>query len=395
MAKSDDDSDIHRSDEEDADKSDTSVSELDQDESPFKPSVKRRKPNNLADSPEEARIIDVKKWTLLPSTVAETHTDRSFLAPRRPGMPPLYRSELTSKLFSQYDSTNQYIQAGTTGYDLGEGGGLANASAVTSVVPQATPTRRNAPPRRKKKKIGGPGRRKLARDLVSEQTTAAGTTTPSTPTEDMAVTSAAIPAVTTEATDMDEEALSGSENEGSEEGEIDESPHSPGSRHALADAITSATAAEAAEQPPTVTLPSTSTPVSSTIAHLPEPRSPAPPASNPFGDTDEPLPAPTSEVHEVAHIGTIDGADAEDEKDTVENTDVPNMAVLTESVEAEPQPETEADVAVGPDESTTANTVIADANNTPLAPASVSVTTTTTGEHENLLDKLEKDLDGS
>lgn len=417
MTKSDDDSDMHRSDEEDADKSDASGSDPDQDESPFKPSLKRRKQNHLVDSPEEVRTIDVKKWTLLPATIADTHPERSFLAPRRPGMPPLYRSELTSKLFSQYDTTNHHIHAGVAGYDLGEGGGLANASAVTSVAPQATPSRRNAPPRRKKKKLGGPGRRKTARDPVSEQTTATGTTIPSTPAEDNPLASAAIPTVTTENTEIDEEAMSGSENEGSEEGEIDETPHSPGQNPHPADPVTSTT------EPSGVPPPSHPVPISSTITDLPEPPSPAPPASNPFDDTDEAVPAATAETLEVANIDTTEDMSAPDRADGVEEIDTASTPVVTEHAPAESAAEAEAEVemevevkaAAAEAEAkaeketevqaehfatadagtpTAATAPTATTTTPPPAPTTTTTTSTSTITSDgDLLDKLEKDLD--
>lgn len=76
-------------------------------------------------------------------------------------MPPLYAPEYAQKMFGRYHSSATLT--GTSGYDLGEGGGLNNASGVLAAGPTNDGTvtpRKNIPPRRKKKKLGGPGRKK-------------------------------------------------------------------------------------------------------------------------------------------------------------------------------------------------------------------------------------------
>ena len=160
--KSADDSDA-------ADSSNESNKSADEDEedadegAPFKTSsTKRRKLANRLNGPDETRLIEVKRWVQLPSTIADRTPDRNFLAPRRPGMPPLYNPEYAQKVFGQYHSSS--LIGGTPGYDLGEGGGLSSATAAIGGGPDAnagtsTPSRKNIPPRRKKKKLGGPGRK--------------------------------------------------------------------------------------------------------------------------------------------------------------------------------------------------------------------------------------------
>lgn len=130
---------------------------------PFKTtSAKRRKVSSRHDGPDESRTIEVTKWVPLAPSQADKAHDRNFLAPRRPGMPALYNPEYAQSIFGRYHSSNSFT--GTSSYDLGEGGGLNNASGVLGAGPandngSATP-RKNVPPRRKKKKIGGPGRKK-------------------------------------------------------------------------------------------------------------------------------------------------------------------------------------------------------------------------------------------
>lgn len=139
--------------------------EFDGDETtPFKPSSsnKRRKVASRHNGgQDDTRTFEIRKWMPIPPT--QTTVDRTFLAPRRPGMPALYNNpEYAQKIFGQYHSSASLT--GTSGYDLGEGGGLSNASGVLSAGTNndtgvATP-RKNIPPRRKKKKLGGPGRKK-------------------------------------------------------------------------------------------------------------------------------------------------------------------------------------------------------------------------------------------
>ncbi|KAK5222072.1 hypothetical protein LTR72_006329 [Exophiala xenobiotica] len=127
----------------------------------------------------EGRFFEIKKWVPIPQAVAEKMPEPKYLADRRPGMQSLYGGA--------YKATNGYgtlgpmpaAGAGSTGYDLGDGAGLGNASGLTSAAP-ATPVRRNMPPIRKsKKRKGGPGRRKAVPvDLAAEGSTVAETETP-------------------------------------------------------------------------------------------------------------------------------------------------------------------------------------------------------------------------
>jgi hypothetical protein len=136
---------------------------------------KRRKTG----SSTEGRFFEIKKWVPIPQAIAEKMPEPKYLADRRPGMQSLYGGA--------YKATNGYgtlgpmpaAGAGSTGYDLGDGAGLGNASGLTSAAP-ATPVRRNMPPIRKsKKRKGGPGRRKAVPvDLAAEGSTVAETETP-------------------------------------------------------------------------------------------------------------------------------------------------------------------------------------------------------------------------
>ncbi|KAJ9653243.1 hypothetical protein H2198_007546 [Neophaeococcomyces mojaviensis] len=214
------------------------------DTTPFKPSTssKRRKLASRLNGPDETRLIEIKRWVQLPSQIAEKTPERSFLAQRRPGMPPLYQPEYAQKVFGRYHSSSTFT--GATGYDLGEGGGLNNASGVlaagtadgSTATGTATPTRKNIPPRRKKKKLGGPGRRpKNATVNAMPQTDGTGEVNTAESTAKAAGSEGAMESVQTtgdqtaisdvqnEETNQDENAESGSEAEGSEEGEIDES----------------------------------------------------------------------------------------------------------------------------------------------------------------------------
>lgn len=167
LANGDADSPKSVEDSDAADSSNESNKSADEDEedadegAPFKTSsTKRRKLANRLNGPDETRLIEVKKWVQLPSTVADRTPDRSFLAARRPGMPPLYNPEYAYKVFGQYSSSSAI--GGTAGYDLGEGGGLSSATAAIGGGADAganAPARKNIPPRRKKKKLGGPGRK--------------------------------------------------------------------------------------------------------------------------------------------------------------------------------------------------------------------------------------------
>jgi hypothetical protein len=213
------------------------------DEAPFKTSMstKRRKLASRLNEPDDLRTIEIRKWVQLPSNVAEKVPERSFLASRRPGMPPLYTPDYAQKLFGQYHSSATL--SGATGYDLGEGGGLNNASGVlaagsVNAAGVATPPRKNIPPRRKKKKLGGPGRRKAnpnpdpASQASANPTASVRTGVGVDGTGDAAATAG----VEGQALTIDESQInadneagadgedneSGSEAEGSEEGEIDE-----------------------------------------------------------------------------------------------------------------------------------------------------------------------------
>ncbi|EXJ71648.1 uncharacterized protein A1O5_05456 [Cladophialophora psammophila CBS 110553] len=137
------------------------------------PDPKRRKATHGSNE----RVFEIKKWVQIPAAVAEKMPEPKYLADRRPGMESLYKGA--------YKATNGFGTLGdmtagdmvvavmtgrTTGYDLGDGGGLGNAAGILApgsgpgtltAQPDgtATPVRKNMPPRRKKKKIGGPGRK--------------------------------------------------------------------------------------------------------------------------------------------------------------------------------------------------------------------------------------------
>lgn len=161
---------------------------------------KRRKTN----AGLQERIIEIKKWTQVPVSVAEKMPEPKYLADRRPGMPSLYGGAYKATNGFGVLGPNPGLGGGAQGYDLGDGSGLGNAAGVMgNAQAEATPVRKNMPPRRKKKKLGGPGRRK-ANPVPTEDATAA--TTPAD-------------AVMTETPAADNEQ---SEGEGSEEGEIDE-----------------------------------------------------------------------------------------------------------------------------------------------------------------------------
>jgi len=250
LANGDADSQKSADDSDAADSSNESNKSADEDEedadegAPFKTSsTKRRKLANRLNGPDETRLIEVKKWVQLPSTIADRTPDRSFLAARRPGMPPLYNPEYAHKVFGQYSSSSTI--AGTAGYDLGEGGGLSSATAAIGGGADATagantPQRKNIPPRRKKKKLGGPGRKPKSWYLqqAAQVDGAADVKAPApapAPGAGQAVDGGSMEGVqasgeaSAEATIKPEaegedniENESGSEAEGSEEGEIDE-----------------------------------------------------------------------------------------------------------------------------------------------------------------------------
>ncbi|KIW52458.1 hypothetical protein, variant [Exophiala xenobiotica] len=167
----------------------------------------------------EGRFFEIKKWVPIPQAIAEKMSEPKYLADRRPGMQSLYGGA--------YKATNGYgtlgpmpaAGAGSTGYDLGDGAGLGNASGLTSAAP-ATPVRRNMPPIRKsKKRKGGPGRRKAVPvDLAPEGSTVAETETPPVGPE--------------------------SDGEGSEEGEVVEQGEAEAEAEASAPASVPPTATE-------------------------------------------------------------------------------------------------------------------------------------------------------
>lgn len=225
--------------------------EFDGDETtPFKPSSKRRKVASRHQGSDDTRIIEVTRWIPLPPSQADKAQDKIYLAPRRPGMPALYSPENSQRLFGRYHSSASLT--GTSGYDLGEGGGLSNASGVlasgsTNDPGTATP-RKNIPPRRKKKKLGGPGRKKAnpnpdAADHASNQQNAGiggagqgvgadameGVTGSDGQTMNASGITTRNPGYdggnddSMAQDDGDNDNDSGSEAEGSEEGEIDES----------------------------------------------------------------------------------------------------------------------------------------------------------------------------
>lgn len=160
-SKSDDESGAEDSSNEYAKSADED--EFDGDETaPFKTSSKRRKVTSRHQGPDDTRTFEVMRWVPLAPSQADKVPERNYLAQRRPGMPALYAPDYAHAMFGQYHSSATVT--GTSGYDIGEGGGLNNASGVlaagtTNDAGTATP-RKNIPPRRKKKKLGGPGRKK-------------------------------------------------------------------------------------------------------------------------------------------------------------------------------------------------------------------------------------------
>lgn len=184
--------------------------------------VKRRKKY----IPEE-RTFEAKRWMQVPSAVADRTEERKFLADRRPGMPSLYGGAYQNQVFGSMGlNTNGYgFSAANAGYDLGEGGGLANAGSLApSNEGAATPVRRNMPPKRKKKK-GGPGRKK-ANPNPDPQNEANNGTGPSAEGQTLDGSADGKPVEDTTMGEGDNDGSdSGSEAEGSEEGEIDEGGH--------------------------------------------------------------------------------------------------------------------------------------------------------------------------
>lgn len=290
---------------------------------PFQPSIstsKRRKLNSRLGGGDEARIMEVKRWTQLPANEAEKALDRTFLAPRRPGMLPLYNPEYAQKIFGRYHSSS--VISGTASYDLGEGGGLNNASGVLAAGTDNTQTgastpRKNIPPRRKKKKLGGPGRKKanpnpvpsIQAPITDDGTMVANTTGAGDTAAAAGLGSA--PNDTTnvgsqEADDNDE-----SEAEGSEEGEIDETGGA--SKDEGAPVVDETSGIPKVDIPITVSMTSPDE-----TAHL------AGPPTLPPGLT-EPLPGPPPQTNpltgamEVTIPGLGDILNPEEEQTTTEN----------------------------------------------------------------------------
>ncbi|KIX92212.1 uncharacterized protein Z520_12093 [Fonsecaea multimorphosa CBS 102226] len=213
------------------------------------PDAKRRK----ATSGSNERVFEVKRWERVPVAVAEKMPEPKYLADRRPGMESLYKGayKATNGFGTIGDAVAAAMSGGATGFDLGDGAGLGNASAILAPGsgsgvhnPQAdgtsTPVRKNMPPRRKKKKLGGPGRKPknpnpepaaaAAISAAATEDTAAASTvgdvtmrnTPETAVEG-ADNANGTPAIQGDALMQDadgEGSGSESEGEGSEEGEI-------------------------------------------------------------------------------------------------------------------------------------------------------------------------------
>ncbi|KAK5937763.1 hypothetical protein PMZ80_009892 [Knufia obscura] len=372
-ADSSNDNDSNKSadeDEEDADEG-----------APFKTSsTKRRKLANRLNGPDETRLIEVKKWVQLPSTIADRTPDRNFLATRRPGMPPLYNPEYAQRMFGQYHSSSSL--GGTAGYDLGEGGGLSSATGAiggsAADAGASTPQRKNIPPRRKKKKLGGPGRKPKnwhanqaaaaaaaaaqadgASD-VKTQGTGDGAAADGGAMEGVQVTgdAGAEAAVKTEGeaegeAEGDDNNESGSEAEGSEEGEIDETggaektqeqntpdpaaKQDPAStRNAMQGADTARPALDAQSDAPTTsttTTPAVAAPEvtitdtemkESEAEPIPEPeqhRAPISAIMNTTSNTPRAAAPTTSVEHTIPGLGAEKPADAEEQQIIQENAE--------------------------------------------------------------------------
>lgn len=183
---------------------------------------------------ERERAFIMRKWAQVPPAVADKRPEPKYLADRRPGMRSLYGFQATA-----LNPALNIAAAGptTTGFDLGDGSGLGNATGVLAAGADkppmaATPVKR-MPPKRKKK--GGPGRKK-ANLGPGSQTAMAGTEGGSaegakadgefSPATDGSTVKAEGDMAMEDVHDEDDhqgDEGSGSEEEGSEEGEIDES----------------------------------------------------------------------------------------------------------------------------------------------------------------------------
>ena len=355
--RSNDDSVDEASDQSDKSADEDEDDDADADAAPFKLSNMSSKRRKLASrlNPDEPRTIEIRKWVQLPANIAERTPERSFLAPRRPGMPALYQPDYATKLFGQFHSSSTI--GGATGYDLGEGGGLANAGAVVGAGPEmgtATPPRKNIPPRRKKKKLGGPGRKKAVRleEQPSAQVAGGGTAVMTTSAEGVPVDSGAMEGVKTEAGDAagtvkedgegaegddnDNDNDSGSEAEGSEEGEIDEGGNADiGQELAMPEAPAIEEAYATTKIAPEVTITDTDmieahASESATIATeqvTPVPEVQGPPAPLP-------VPATTSSI-EVSIPGLGDVTDPEEKAIIEENAQAISSAEQPATEEAE------------------------------------------------------------
>ncbi|KAK5090901.1 hypothetical protein LTR05_001078 [Lithohypha guttulata] len=297
-------SDVGSADEsEDSEKSAEEEEDEDPDEiTPFRPSMsssKRRKLSGRANGqPDEARTIEVKRWMQLPHNVAEKTPERSFLAARRSGLPPLYNPEYAQKMFGQYLSSATIN--GAVGYDLGEGGGLNNASGVLAAGadnPQAatgTPARKNVPPRRKKKKLGGPGRRKAnpvpePAPQVDASVQPAGTEISQAAVGQTGQAEGIVPEQDISKIEVEEgEDNDESEAEGSEEGEIDESGGAANNSLTPATTKTEALAKDLTPAPPVT--------ITDTEMKEPDLTAPALTQSEPKTDQSVSIPHPPTEA---------------------------------------------------------------------------------------------------
>ena len=184
-------------------------------------------PDAKADTEEKERVFSMRKWAQVPPAVADRRPEPKYLADRRPGMRSLYGLQAAALNPALNVASTDMT---TAGLDLGDGSGLGNATGVLAagaeMAPMAVTPQKRMPPKRKKK--GGPGRKKANLGPGTQAPDGStGITADGAHGEGDASQGLDGDAVKTEGdTNMDDahDDGSGSEEEGSEEGEIEE-PH--------------------------------------------------------------------------------------------------------------------------------------------------------------------------
>jgi hypothetical protein len=228
---------------------------------------------------KQERAFALKKWAQVPPAVADRRPEPKYLADRRPGMRSLYGFQAAVL----NPALNANATGAAAGLDLGDGSGLGNAVGVLAVgadkPPMAVTPVKRMPPKRKKK--GGPGRKKAnlgpgplnpnstvgVDGAAGEGNKASGEVGQSSDTVkgngDTQMEDAH------DAEDDKGDEGSGSEEEGSEEGEIDEHlPHDTEMKleEVVAQPTTEPTQLEAPPSPVVVTEP----PITEVQAPTPE-----------------------------------------------------------------------------------------------------------------------------